>query len=84
MKYTVVWVPAALMELATAWNDAGDRGEVAAASDEIDRQLAAAPRLAGESRGGNRRILFAGPLAIDYEVVEEDRMVTVLSVWYSR
>ena len=47
MKYTVVWVPAALMELATAWNDAGDRGEVAAASDEIDRQLAAARAIGG-------------------------------------
>ena len=84
MKHTVVWVPAALIELATIWNDADDRGEVAAASDEIDRQLAASPRLVGESRGGNVRILFAGPLAIDYEVVEDDRMVTVLAVWHSR
>ena len=40
MKYTVVWAPDALLELATAWNDADDRGEVAAVSDEIDRQLA--------------------------------------------
>jgi plasmid stabilization system protein ParE len=64
------------------WNDAADRSEVAAVSDEIDRQLAAAPRLVGESRGENRRILFARPLAIDYAVVEEDRMVEVLAVWY--
>ena len=84
MKYTVVWVPAALMELATAWSDADDRTEVAAASDEIDHQLSMAPRLAGESRGGNLRILFAGPLAVDFEVLEEDRMVMVLSVWRPR
>ena len=29
MKYTVVWVPAALMELATVWNDAENRGDKA-------------------------------------------------------
>jgi plasmid stabilization system protein ParE len=84
MKYTVVWLPAALMELATVWNDADDRGDVTAASDEIDRQLSVGPRLVGESRGGNRRVLFARPLAIDYQIAEEDRMVTVLAVWYSR
>ncbi len=38
MKYTVVWVLAALMELATIWTDAEDRAAVAAASDEIDRR----------------------------------------------
>ncbi len=84
MKYTVAWVPAALIELATIWNDADDRGEVAAASDEIDKQLAMAPLSVGESRGGNARIVFAGPLGIDYEVVEDDRMVTVLAVWRSQ
>ena len=84
MTYTVVWLPEALMELATVWNDADDRGEVAAASDEIDRQLATGPRLVGESRAGDLRVLFSGPLAIDYQIVEDDRMVTVLAVWYSR
>jgi plasmid stabilization system protein ParE len=84
MKYTVVWAPDALLELATAWNDADNRGEVAAVSDEIDRQLAVGPRLVGESRGVNFRVLFADPLAVDYQVVEDDRMVIVLAVWYTR
>ncbi len=81
MKYTVVWVPAALMELATVWNDADDRGAVAAASDEIDRQLGRVPGALGESRGGNVGVLFLDPLAIDFEVVEDDCLVTVLAVW---
>ena len=84
MKYTVVWVPAALNELATIWSDADDRAAVAAATDEIDRQLGTAPRLAGESRDGGRRVLWAGPIAIDYEIAEEDRIVAVLAVWNTR
>lgn len=72
------------MELATVWNDAEDRDEVTAASDEIDRQLAAMPTSAGESRDGNVRILFVGPLAVDFEVIEDDCMVTVLAVWRAR
>ena len=79
MRYTVIWVPAALSELARLWNDAEDRTEVATASDEIDRQLA--PGMVGESRSGNARVLFAAPLAIDYEVIKDDRMVTVFTVW---
>jgi hypothetical protein len=84
MRYTVIWVPAALNELASLWNDAEDRSEVGNASDEIDRQLASTPGLVGESRGGNSRVLFAAPLAIDYDVVEDDCMVTVLAVWRTR
>ena len=48
------------------------------------RRLATTPRSVGESRAGNVRILFLGPLAIDYEIVEDDCMVTVLAVWHSQ
>jgi plasmid stabilization system protein ParE len=84
MRYTVVWSQAALNKLAGIWNESEDRGAVAAASDEIDRLLAVSPRLQGESRGGNVRVLFAGPPGADYEIFEEDRMVQVLIVWRLR
>ncbi len=43
MRYTVIWTQAALNKLAGIWNDDEDRGAVSAASDEIDRLLAASP-----------------------------------------
>jgi len=72
------------MELATIWNEAEDRAEVAAASDDIDRLLAEHPATLGESRGGSARIAFVGRLAIDFHVEEDDRMVTVAAVWYTQ
>ncbi len=81
MKYTVTWTRAALEELARIWNLAADRGAVAAASNEIDRLLAASPGSVGESRGGHARVMFARPLGVDYEVLDEDRTVRVLTVW---
>jgi plasmid stabilization system protein ParE len=81
VKYTVTWTPAALDELARMWNEAADRDAVAAASNEMDRLLASVPNLQGESRGGNIRILFVGPIGADYEVLDADRIVRVLTVW---
>ena len=42
------------------------------------------PRLCGESRGGALRVVFAGPLGFEYEIIEDDRQVRVLTVWQVR
>lgn len=81
MKFTVTWMRAALDELAGIWNTAEDRRAVSAASYEIDRLLGSSPKLQGESRSGNVRIMFVPPLGVDYEVLEQDRLVRVLTVW---
>jgi hypothetical protein len=81
MRYTVIWTPTALNVLAAIWNQAEDRNAVTAASNEMDRVLAAAPREQGESRKGNVRVMFANPLGVEYEVIEDDLKVEVLAVW---
>jgi plasmid stabilization system protein ParE len=80
MNYTVVWTPTAEADLTTLWINALDRAAVAAAADEMDHRLAHDPLTEGESRSGITRILFVPPLVILYDVLEEDRLVSVWAV----
>ncbi len=81
IKYTVLWTPTAEQELAAIWMDAPDRGAVTSAASSIDALLAENADRQGESRHGNVRIMFAAPLGIEFDLLEEDRMVYVLAVW---
>ena len=84
MSYTVVWTPIAEQKLAAIWNTANDSAAVTAAANEIDLFLSTKPRLCGESRGKSLRVTFAGPIGVEYEVIEDDRLVRVLMVWQVR
>jgi hypothetical protein len=81
MKYEVVWRPVAEGRLADLWTAGPDRAAVTSAADAIDSTLARRPRDLGESRRGGTRILIEKPMAVLYEVVEDDRRVYVLDVW---
>ncbi len=81
MIFTVAWTPDAVTELAGIWLAASDREQVTQAAAEIDRLLRTDPQNEGESRDAKTRILFVGPLGVDFEVVDDDRIVYVLSVW---
>lgn len=81
MIFTVVWKPTATSELAEIWLNAADRAAVTAAAHQIDTSLRVDPFTQGESRSGNRRILFAPPLGVDFEIEALDRRVDVLRVW---
>ena len=81
MKYTVIWQPAAESDLGRLWNGAADRQEVAQAADQIDNLLATRPQSVGESRGDHERILFVPPLAVAYDVFDDDRQVVVWGIW---
>jgi plasmid stabilization system protein ParE len=80
MRFTVIWRPDALDELANAWTEAANRNAVTEASERIDQLLTNDPMDAGESRFGKNRIVFEPPLAVIFRVNEGDRMVFVLSV----
>ncbi len=81
MKFTVLWSPDAEDDLAAIWLDADDKNAITLAGNQIDASLLQDAHLQGESRDGQLRILFAPPLAIDFEVIEDDRIARVLTVW---
>ncbi|MBX9627501.1 MAG: hypothetical protein K2X82_27115 [Gemmataceae bacterium] len=55
---------------------------VAAAVAELDRQFLRNPAEVGESRAGNERVAFEGPLVVHFEVHEDERVVVVNSAWW--
>jgi plasmid stabilization system protein ParE len=81
MKYTVILTPAAEQDLARVWMNASDRNAVTAASHLIDRLLANDPEKQGAPRFDTVRTMSIPPLGVDYEIVEDDRIVYVLTVW---
>ncbi|HEX4588899.1 MAG TPA: hypothetical protein VH120_03160, partial [Gemmataceae bacterium] len=81
MKYEVVWRPIAEGRLADLWTAGSDRREVTTAANTIDSTLSRTPRESSESRPGGTRILIEQPLAVLFEIVEDDRRVYVLDVW---
>jgi plasmid stabilization system protein ParE len=81
MRYTVVWTPTALQDLAKLWTTAANRNAVSTASDHIDYVLARNPHGVGESRSDGARILIVKPLAVVYQVEDLDCLVTVGAVW---
>jgi len=85
MKFTVIWTPTAEKDLAATWVDrVQDRAAITRAASSIDSLLRHDPHLHGESRYDTVRILHVPPLGVDFDVQQNDRMVFVLSVWYTR
>jgi hypothetical protein len=81
MKFTVLWTPTAEQDLAAVWLGADDRAAVVSAANTIDRLLSSDPESRGERRFDVVRTLSISPLGVDFEVVEPDRIVWVLSAW---
>ncbi len=80
MKYTVTWRPSAARRLSEIWLEASERTAVTDASNSIDSLLALCPHDQGEERDLATRILIVSPLAVVYEINEDDRRVTILSI----
>jgi plasmid stabilization system protein ParE len=80
MRYTVTWKPSLKAQLAKIWLAADDKKAVTEATDTIDKLLRVAPLSVGESRSGMIRIVIVRPLAVAYEVFEDDRRVEVLAI----
>jgi hypothetical protein len=82
MNYDGIWVPAAERDLINIWLAATDRNSVTECAHLLDQQLGRNPLDFGESRVSSvHRIAFEPPLAIEFEVIEDDRRVRVLHVW---
>ncbi len=81
MKWTVVWNPAAEADLAELWIAAPDQIAVTQAANLMEHRLHRDPYTFSESREENSRVMFEPPLAISYDVSDDDRLVTVWAVW---
>jgi hypothetical protein len=80
MRYTVIWIREAEVELTNLWLDAADRSSITQAATEIDGQLRSDPLNFGESRQAGERIGFVVPLAVEFTVDEQERRVYVFHV----
>lgn len=81
MKYSVIWKRSAENDLASIWIAAANRQAITDAVEALEREAATNPLNLGESREENTRVAFRGPLGIQFEVLDSDRLVTVLAVW---
>jgi hypothetical protein len=81
MRYTVSWTPTAEQDLAALWIAAADRDAFTSAANTIDALLAEDPESRGEPCFDTVRTLSIPPVGVDFEVIEPDRLVYVLSAW---
>ena len=80
--YNVFWKPIAEQELAAIWLKSTDRLSITVAATQADTLLALIPLEIGESRTSTvHRIAFCLPLGVEYEVVEDDKIVIVQGVF---
>ena len=82
MKYTVVTSPLADRMLADIWLESPDRQAVADAFDHIESVLKHDAHLQGRAHPNGWRALIRKPLAITFKVNEDDRLATIMSVFY--
>lgn len=86
MIFRVIWRRALLGRLADFFLKARDLGldpnAITAAVARIDMSLAKSPSTCGESRPGGERILIELPLAVDFEIFDDEKVVVVVRVRY--
>jgi hypothetical protein len=80
MNYSVDWSPAARSALAMVWIQSPDRQAVTAAQARIDQLLAADPFGRSTPVSEGLYAIEVRPLRAQFEVSEDDRVVTVVSV----
>ena len=80
--FRVDWLESALDELTTIWTgaDSSVRSIVTAATHSIEQRLRSDAPTEGESRPDGRRIIFAAPLAVTYQMDSDGATATVLHV----
>jgi plasmid stabilization system protein ParE len=80
MRYTVIWTPDALDQLADVWLRATNRNAVTQAAYQIDQILRDDPGSKGVEFYGDR-LLVVTPLQVIFVTRPDDRLVEVQQVW---
>ena len=86
--YRVIWKHHALKsDIASfvylAMEQGGDADAITRSTAKIDLLLSANPMSGGESRGPFERILIVEPLAVDFEVYEDEKIVYISRARYA-
>jgi hypothetical protein len=87
-RFTIIWSHSAVeVQLAGYVLFAMESGypvaHINSAMQTIDRILSGNPQEQGESRSGFERVLIVPPLAVVFEVYEEDNIVYISKVGFS-
>ncbi len=84
--FQVEWLQDAVDELAAIWMQADSiqRRAITESTNAVDRELQADPFRSSESREDERRVLFAYPIGVLFEVDPRERIVWLLHVWTFR
>ena len=84
--FRVEWLPEALDDLTNLWlqADPSFRKAITAVTHVIDVELQDDPYRQTESREEDERVLFAYPLAVQFEIDSQRRIVWVLHAWRFR
>ena len=83
-KYQVIWRRQVIEKhvaqfVVDAMQQGGDVNAITSAMSEIDQLLSVEPKTCGESRGEFERILIVAPLAVTFEIHEDESVVVVLA-----
>jgi hypothetical protein len=81
MNYAVEWTPSAHDRLERLWMAADDNRSILRAANAIDNFLANDPYGKEAIVVGEENTFIVEPLAVDYQVLEDQKRVLVLSVW---
>lgn len=79
-RYTVTWWTSARDELAQLWLDGPDRGLIAAAADDIDRELRVHADLLAERSSEEPYFINVAMLRAYFRISPMDRLVEVIKV----
>jgi hypothetical protein len=83
MTFTVVWKNTAEDALAELWiRYEHYRDALSDAANQIDALLRVDPQRKGRPYITSSRVLLVPPLGVIFRVIESDRIVRILQVWY--
>lgn len=82
MRYTLIWKPSALAQLADVWLKASNRQAVNDAVAKIEGYLRRSSTTAGSEHIEGTRLVVLPPLVAGYEIFHDDCRVDIVSVHY--
>lgn len=81
MRFTVLWDPSVVNDVANLWMSSKDPGEIQRAADFFDLVLRHEADRRGIPYGRGERLLTHGPLAASFVVSMDDRIARITQVW---